>query len=131
MIHCRSSPAPGLQRTVLALATHWPFLEKPRIYATSSLISFGFSFSSNFGIFFLPLVTIWTRLASLSVSVSGARKSCAPVFLPALVFALPSSPWQPAHFALYIVSGSLCARAASENTSTRDAEAPAFLITFR
>src|SRR5256886_9177883 len=51
------------------------------IYATSSLISFGFSFSSNFGIFFLPLVTIWTRLASLSVSVSGARKSCAPVFL--------------------------------------------------
>src|SRR5437870_13897727 len=97
MIHCRSSPAPGLQRTVLALATQWPFLEKPRIYATSSLISFGFSFSSNFGIFFLPLVTIWTRLASLSVSVSGARKSCAPVFLPALVFALPSSPWQPAH----------------------------------
>src|SRR2546429_3219143 len=74
MIHCRSSPAPGLQRTVLALATHWPFLEKPRIYATSSLISFGFSFSSNFGIFFLPLVTIWTRLASLSVSVSRSEE---------------------------------------------------------
>src|SRR5437870_11973220 len=75
-------------------------LEKPRTYSTSSLISFAFSFSSNLGIFFLPFVTIPINVASVSFCTSGKRRSWAPVFLPAFVFALPSAAWQPIHLAL-------------------------------